>query len=543
MTFKPRWYQLEARECVYRGLSEPDPDPQLVVLPTGSGKTPLTAMFCLDALRASHQPRVMIVSHVKELLQQTYGKLLDLDSRFERLAGVYSAGLDRRDTDTQIVIGGIQSVYKRPKAFGKVNLLIIDEVHLLPEEDEGMYRKLIKGLLKSNPDLKIVGLTASPYRLKTGYIYGEDKLFKKIAFEAEIQTLIDQGYLTKIRSVGASLKVDATQFHLTRGDFDEKEMSEFFSLRVPATCSEILAQSEQRQSCLHFVSSVAHGEMLENEMRNRGIESVACVFGKTDKEERADFLARFKARDLKHLISMNVLTTGFDAPVVDMISLVRATMSPGLYQQMIGRGLRVFDDKEDCIVLDFGGNIKRHGPLDALLIKDGKKATKEGEAPVKECPNCKTFVPLGVRHCAWCFFEFPAPERKIEVAPSDDPLLKKQKKLVELEVEEVRYKHHMSKAGLPTVICEYTTNGLGEQKQIKEYVCFEHSGYPRRKASDWWSNRTDEIPCPRSVDEALRHLTSFEYPFKIPEKIYVCRNDKGYLSVKGERFREEEEDD
>jgi DNA repair protein RadD len=201
---------------------------------------------------------------------------------------------------------------------------------------------------------------------------------------------------------------------------------------------------------------------------------------------------------------VNVLTTGFDAPNIDCVAMLRPTLSPGLYYQMVGRGFRLCEGKKDCLVLDFGGNILRHGPVDAIRIKE-PGSNGGGEAPAKECPRCHSVIALGYQICPDCGFEFPVPERQSHDAKaSTASILSDEVTVAEYPVRSVSYSVHTKRdaqADAPrTMRVEYQT---GYTEWRSEWVCFEHTGWARKKAELWWKHRSNAL-VPETAEEAVR---------------------------------------
>ena len=228
-----------------------------------------------------------------------------------------------------------------------------------------------------------------------------------------------------------------------------------------------------------------------------------CVTGKTPKPERERILADFKAGKIKALTSQGVLTTGFDAPLIDLIVLLRATKSPGLYVQILGRGLRISPetDKKDCLVLDYGGNIARHGPIDQITVGRIQAGEGTGKAPIKECPECFELILAGLRVCPACQYEFPTQEIHDSQA-TGGALLSNQIEPEWLDVDEVFYNIH-EKMGKPpslqvTYRCGFET--------IREWVCFQHGGYAQQKAIQWWITRYGIESIPQKTKDAYKRI-------------------------------------
>lgn len=323
--------------------------------------------------------RVLILSHVKELLKQTADKLQTVCPEVK--VGIYSAGLKRRDTDHPVIVAGIQSVYQRACELGAFDLVIVDEAHLIPLDGDGTYRRFLADAKVINPNVRIIDFTATPFRLKAGPICTPDGVLNHVCYDVGICELIRDGFLCPLVTRAGKTMADTTHLHMRAGEFVADEVEDLMDQDelVGAACDEIVAQTIRRNATLIFASGVKHGQHIVDLLeREHGIEC-GFVCGETPSSERDATLGRFKAGDLYFLCNVNVLTTGFDAPNIDSIALLRPTMSPGLFYQMVGRGLRLHASKKDCLVLDFGGNVLRHGPVDALQVTTMDRG--DGQAP------------------------------------------------------------------------------------------------------------------------------------------------------------------
>jgi DNA repair protein RadD len=496
-----RPYQEEAVAAVYEHLRTQDDNP-CVVIPTAGGKTPVMAAICRDAV-GRWEGRVLILAHVKELLEQAVEKLHIMAPDLWMHIGVYSAGLRSRDTEHPIIVAGIQSVYKRAAELDRFDLVLVDEAHMIPPEGDGMYRTFLAEARIVNPNVRLVGLTATPYRMTTGMICGPENLLNEVCYETSVRELIVQGYLCPLRTKAGRQKVDTTGLHIRGGEFVAGEVEALMDddALVRDACREIVGHTEDRHSVLIFAAGVAHARHVQRVLEELGQEC-GCVFGETPSTERAATLERFRNGALKYLVNVNVLTTGFDAPNIDCVAMLRPTNSPGLYYQMVGRSFRLHPGKEDALVLDFGGNILRHGPVDALQIKDRSGAP--GEAPAKECPECQAVIHAAYAVCPECGYEFPPPEReRHDRRASDAAILSGEVTETEYEVAERTYRVH-TKYGAPedhpkTMRVDYRV-ALDEWQS--EWVCFEHTGYARAKAEAWWRRRSRE-PVPDTAAEGV----------------------------------------
>ena len=498
-----RPYQHAAVEAIYRHLRQRDDNP-CVVIPTGGGKTPVMATVCRDAV-GRWGGRVLILAHVKELLEQAREKLHVVAPEMWMKTGVYSAGLKSRDTDKPIIIAGIQSVFRRACELDAFDLVIIDEAHMIPPDGDGMYRKFLNDARTVNPSLRVIGLTATPFRMKSGMICGPQNILNEVCYEIGVKELIVQGYLCPLITKGSQTPVDTSGLHVRAGEFIAGEAEDLMNTDelVETACAEIIEQTRQRHSVLVFTTGVKHARRIAEALRKMSESDVGTVFGSTSNEDRDRVLADFKAGKLKFLVNVNVLTTGFDAPNIDCVAMVRPTMSPGLYYQMVGRGFRLFEGKENCLVLDFGGNVLRHGPVDAIRVREPVRRGN-GEAPAKQCPECQSVIAAGYTVCPDCGFEFPPPERsQHEATASTEGILSGEMSTSEHEVEEVFYSiHHKKDApedAPKTLRVEYR---IGFHQYQSEWICFEHTGWARKKAESWWRKRSN-APVPWSVAEAV----------------------------------------
>ncbi len=502
-----RPYQTEAVAAVYDHLRTCDDNP-CVVLPTASGKTPVMATICRDTVQV-WDGRVLILAHVKELLEQAVDKLHAMAPDLWHQIGVYSAGLKSRDTDHPIIVAGIQSVYRRACDLGRFDLILIDESHLIPPDGEGMYRQFLSDAKVINPHVRLVGLTATPYRMTTGTICAPDHLLNHVCYEVGVRELIVQGYLCPLKSKAGQRKADFDGLHLRGGEFIAGEVEALMDedALVGSACHEIIEHTKDRHAVLIFAAGVNHAQHVQRVITGLGHEC-GLVCGDTLPFDRADTLDRFKrggSGGLKYLVNVNVLTTGFDAPNVDCVVLLRPTNSPGLYYQMVGRGFRLHPSKDNCLVLDYGGNILRHGPVDALQIKD-PSGGGGGEAPAKECPKCQALIHAAYGVCPECGYEFPPPKREQHDRQATTAgVLTGEVTETERAVQDVYYSAHTKRdapEGHPrTLRVDYR---LGFNEYQSEWVCIEHppGSYARQKAEAWWRLRSHE-PCPTSVDEAV----------------------------------------
>ena len=502
---QPRYYQTAANEAVWKYFSEKSGN-CVVVLPTGAGKSLLIAMLIQQAL--DFGGRVVVLAHRKELLQQNADEIRGMIPGVD--VGVYSAGLKKREIHNAVVVAGIQSVFRKADDLGRRHLILVDEAHLISDLEESMYRRFL-GDMQKQEGLRIAGLTATPFRTGTGPICGPDRIFQRIVFESKTSELIQQGFLCPITNKVATSEVNTDSVPLKGGEFVDAEIQAVFGAEdvVKAACLEICDKAHDRHSILVFASGVAHAEQIAEILPGS-----AVVTGETMPIERAETLRRFEAGELRFLINVDVLTTGFNARNIDAIAILRATMSPGLFCQMVGRGLRLHDSCTNCLLLDFGGNIARHGSIDDENFGASKEQSngRRGEVAAqngrgKKCPACELDVAANARSCPECEFIFPV---KHEAKADDESQVTGAMPPEEWIVKDVVFRVHVPKRDAdavvtPSVRVDYVVSKTDEggnlaNTTIAEWICPQHSGFARNKFLAWWDAHSICDPPDNSAD-------------------------------------------
>jgi DNA repair protein RadD len=525
MTLQLRDYQRAAIDAIYDYFAAVTGHP-LVVIPTAGGKSLVAAAFIQEVLSQWPGERIIILTHVRELISQNFAELIRLWP--EAPAGIYSAGLNRRDVQAQILFAGIQSVHRKAFHIQRADLVLVDEAHLVPRQASATYRRLLGDLTRINPQLKVIGLTATPYRLDSGMLHkGPDALFDDIAFEVSVRELIDQGYLAPLISKQTSTQLDVSGVGTRGGEFiaGQLEAAVDHDPITQAAIDEVVAYGRDRRSWLLFCAGVDHACHVSEAVRARGV-SCATIFGHTPRAERDRIIAAFKRGEIRALASMGVLTTGFNAPAVDLIAMLRPTKSTGLYVQMAGRGTRLAPGKDNCLVLDFAGDVAHHGPIDLVKPRDKLNGEGDGEAPTKVCPACQTINALAARVCTDCGYVFPAPEVQLEATATTQPILSVGRPEW-VDVDAVTYHRH-EKPGRPASLRIDYHCGLVRHR---EWVCLEHGGYASRKAAQWWRRRDGSSEVPATVDEALARAEELRRPAQI-----AVRPNGRYTEVVHARF-------
>tara|TARA_R110000822_G_scaffold181396_1_gene321130 strand:+ start:4456 stop:6237 length:1782 start_codon:yes stop_codon:yes gene_type:complete len=391
--FKLRPYQQEAVDATLKHFRKSD-DSAVIVLPTGAGKSLVIAELARLARR-----KILVLTHVKELVEQNHAKY----QSYGLTAGIFSAGLKRKENRYQVTFASVQSVSANLDQFrDEYSLIIIDECHRVSGDESSQYQTIIELLRQQNDSLKVLGLTATPYRLAIGWIYRyhyrgfvrgrsgdsdeQNKPFAHCIYELPLSYMINRGYLTRPELVDAAVaQYDFSALSQNRfGEYAEKDVNQLLSKHQRVTraiVEQVMELAVKRKAVMIFAATVDHAREITGYLPEH---QTALITGATDLNERDLLIQRFKQQQLKYLVNVSVLTTGFDAPHVDFIAILRPTQSVSLYQQIVGRGLRLDEGKQDCLVIDYAGNsVNLHHP------EVGEKKPNPDSEPVQVfCPGC-----------------------------------------------------------------------------------------------------------------------------------------------------------
>lgn len=544
-TLVPHSYQYEAVDSTFDYFGTHFGNP-LIAMPTGTGKSVVIASFLERVFKYYPQSKVMVLTHVKELIQQNYMKLLNLWPGAP--AGINSAGLGKRDIHHRIIFAGIASVAKHAASFGHVDLVMIDEAHLVSDEDETMYRLFLDGLRAMNPMLKVIGYTATPFRTGVGMLT-EGNLFTDICFDITgmeaFNRLIHEGYLSPLVTKRTTTVLNTDGVHMRGGDFISKELQQAVDRDeiTEAACREAIELAADRNHWLVFCSGVQHAQNTAAILNSLGVSAIA-IHSKMKPKERDDAIRDWKAGKYRAAVNNNILTTGIDFPAIDCILMLRPTASTILWIQMLGRGTRcvyapgynlaIFEErmhaifeggKRNCLVLDYSRNIVRLGPINDPVIPR-KKGEKGGDAPVRICENCGMYNHASYRFCGgkkpdvdpttgqlvpvegYCGMEFEI-KNKLQFTASEEPVIKGEMPVVEVfKVDHITYAEHVKRDAKPGMRVTYYC-GL---RRFSEYVLLEHeNAYAARKGRNWWRERSD-LAAPLKTAQALERANELKTP-------------------------------
>ena len=515
-----RDYQRASIDATYHWFQNNPSGNPLLVLPTAAGKSVIAGKLMQEIVEQWPDQRILLLTHVKELIEQNYLKLMDMWPQAP--AGIYSASFNRREESAQILFAGIQSVYNKAMQIGWADLILVDEAHLIPKKTmTGMYRVFLDAMQRINPALRIIGLTATPYRLDSGLLTeGEGAIFHHVAYEVPIALLLERGYLSPLTTEPVKERISTQGVKKRGGDFVLSDLAKAVD-RDDITrnaVAEIMELGKDRKSWIIFCTSIAHASNVMEEISQHGIRA-GMVTGNTPKREREIALANFKAGMTRCLVNVDVLTTGFDAPNIDLLAMLRPTQSTALYVQIMGRGMRIHPGKTDCLVLDFAGNIARHGPVDAVDPKSKSGGDGTGEAPTKKCQACGATMHASASECADCGFLFPSKGPSHEDTASTLAALINAVEPDSYDITDVLYSRHKKEGKPDSLRVDYYQSF---RRVASEWVCIEHAGRAGSNARHWLAKRIDsdlisDLPVypPRTVTEVLDYADRLQKPKRL----------------------------
>ena len=518
--FDLRPYQKPIAEKVFTYMRNNPANHCLVALPTGAGKTVVLSDLIKKAIKKWPKTHVLVISHVKEILEQDH-KSIEFHTAMD--VGIYSAGIGKREKK-QVTVASIQSVFRRAKEFAKYKFIIIDECHLIPPSDKSMYRKFLLAMKGA----RYFGLTATPFRLGAGYIYGqEDSLFNDLVYDMtskeKFSGLIKDGFLCNLKTSATDIELETDGVKTVAGDFDQKMLSTKIDKDsiTKLAIKEIIQKGANYKKWLIFAIDIEHAENIAEELTQNGIPTMV-VHSKME-FDRDTVIRHYKLGTFRAIVNVNVLTTGFDDPEIDLIALLRPTKSPVIHVQTIGRGLRIAPNKDHCLILDFAGNTERLGPINDIVPYVKKKTKGGGEPITKRCPACDTIHHPTKKICDFCGHVFQFKTLLQANAKQVDVI--RDKTQVWLKVHDVEYQLY-KKTNSPSMVKVTYHCGL---RHYHEYVCVEHKGWAGYKAEHWMKFRGVE-GCRTAL--ALVHRSD---ELAVPNRVHIDKTEK-YPRIKDYSF-------
>jgi len=551
---KPREYQAWGVAALWDWFRNNQEGHPVIKMPTGTGKSIIIADAIQQAFGWQPTARVMMLTTSKQLIKQNYEKMLKVWPKAP--IGIYSAGLSSRDIYEPIIFAGIQSVADKANLFGHVDLVFIDECDRVPDDMKSQYRKFITGLIKFNPHVRFIGLTATDWRTGSGKITESDKcLFTDVAVDMctveSYNWFVEMGYLARLTSKRTTVKLDTDGVSVTGGEYNLAQLERAVNkadITIAALHEAMECGAMERRKWLVFCSGIDHCIDTAAIMNSMGIEARVCHSKSKDNDAAIEWFANYQGTAPAALINNDMLTVGFDDSGIDLLFILRPTKSSRLWVQILGRGTRPlfadgFDldtqegrlmaiaasDKQDTMVLDFAHNVLSMGPINDPLIPS-KKKKGSGVAPVKECPQCNEQVHASVKICPGimpvsgekCGYVFPE-NIKIQTNASEQEFIKKEEPAVIdiFKVDSVNYSIH-TKAGTENMLHVRYYCGV---RSFDDYVCIAHpEGTPaRRRAQRWWSDRARDakIPTPPDAQTALAWAAQLKTPTHLSVHVNV----------------------
>lgn len=369
MKFTPRWYQEEAINAGVNFMQGKKVEHGILICPTGSGKSVIIANIA-----SRLEGKTVVFQPSKEILQQNYAKFCSYGFR----AGIYSASAGIKFIDT-ITFATIGSVARKPHLFKQFKNIIIDECHLVNAE-EGMYKSFIESLVHA----KVLGLTATPYRLSTSGYGGamlrfitrtRPRIFSKVLYYIQNDVLFNEGFLAPLKYYSFNL-IDRSQLEMNKQGTDFTDASVRAYMRKVDMPSKTIEYAHKllnvRRNLLIFCSLIYDANIVA-----KGIPGAVVVHGETPAEERDRILNQFKKGIIRCVVNVGVLTTGFDYPALEAVLISRSTMSLALYYQIVGRVMRPYKYADGAAkegwVVDLGGNIDFFGKIETMKITHDEK--------------------------------------------------------------------------------------------------------------------------------------------------------------------------
>lgn len=556
-----RQYQTDAEDATFNWLNNSTALGGVIAQPTGVGKSHTQANIIRRAMSYRQSARIMGLTHVKALITQNANKLIEAWPHAP--LGIYSAGLKQRNMTMPITFGGIASVHKVIKAFGPQDLLFIDECHLLNPNAEGMYKTLVDMMLEQNKYLRVIGLTATWWRQGLGSIVDgsifQDKIIDQTGVDA-FNWFVEQGYLVKLIPRPTATKYDFSGVGITGGDYNQTEAAKAFDQAAitQRALQELCYYGHDRRKWLIFATGVDHAEHITDMLNAMGVPTT-CVHNRLSDAENDKRIEAHRRGDYRCIVNANKLTTGYDDPEIDLIGVLRLTMSVGLWVQMLGRGTRPYyvlggygreildtwegrhwaiqmGGKLNCLVLDFAGNTARLGPINDPVLPH-KAGPGGGPPPIKICETkklkwrdngavgCGAYNHPTTKFCDNCNNEFDFSVKFGAISHTDELITMDGPIMEWFDISHVFYEGTVGPSGKPYLRVTYWSG----KKKFIDMVFLGSDGYLLHKAKGWWSARFRGEGIPPDVSQALPYAN--RQWLKEPRRVLVHSNKKPYPEI------------
>ncbi|MFA5166769.1 MAG: DEAD/DEAH box helicase family protein [Candidatus Paceibacterota bacterium] len=466
---------------------------------TGFGKSLVMAELTSIGLKNGKRVLQLVPNH--KLCTQNYKQAFDyVDNKHKPLIGICSAQSKTFQINRQAVIATQTSFLSRRATSGRFDLLIVDECDLISPDVGTTYQKIIKSLRRINPNMKITGLTGSPYRANQGTIHDKVKdgnvIFEGQCYESDIPYLIHEGFLSSIEMLNTHYQADLEGVKKIGNDFDANEVGVRFDKIIDNAVEDfkILLDEKNIKTALIFASTIPNGKRIVEKYGNDN--ECKLAHGDLTQYERDKLIHWLEnGTGKRYLVNVGLYTRGFDYQALQALVLLRATLSLRLYIQIMGRVLRSHDEKEVAYVADYGSNVARFGPIDAIVPP---KPPRKGDALKKEClaildgtiefegvtyragEQCSYMNPIGLKKCRVCQAEFiNTDESGLYVMRTKAQALaeKLADNTVTYEVDKVTYVIGPSKDGTDMIkMLFWADDELGTQLLHTQFICLNHTG-------------------------------------------------------------------
>lgn len=551
----PRPYQRTTLDALWLALQH-----ELAVLgelPCSAGKTIIFSKLIQRLLAENPSFRVLILLDRNILVTQSRDKLIAVAPELKDDIGIVCASVtSEKDHSKRVTIASRQSLINQLDTFEPVNLVIVDEAHLMAmpkegEEPDDQYGRILQRLWQYNSRARLLAVTATPYRLSEGYIFGrrhKGKLrpyFKELHHKITTGELEALGFLAPLKGVTAvpdDFNLDQVGF--VAGEYNLGRLSDLMERQVHIA-SAVKAWKEHasdRKKTLAFCVTIRHAETLAKAFNDAGIPALA-IHSELDPMENYTRMQALENGTARVFTSVAKLTTGMDVPDIDCILMCRATKSTALYKQKIGRGQRIAPGKTDCLVIDMVGNNEEHGTnLDKLKVRwSSGNGEVQSNSTVKECPECEAELHIAVRICPECDFEFPRPQETEAHDPTMEGVEYGSLPPVSMKVKEMYLSEHISKKNERSILkirLEMEKEGDFRTITSNLWICFPEDGYTGfavEKGRTLWDTLSEgRVAYPESTKKALEH----ERELIMPDYATVDFSGR-YPEVKGVEYREE----
>ena len=526
--FSLRPYQIDALNVIHNDLSESN-NPVLLQAIMGSGKTVIVCRL-INRYYFDSDKKFLILAHKQELVSQFLKTFQEKTNIPLYDIGISCSGLNQKTINRRITIASVQTFFNQVESFGYTDLVVIDEAHRISIGTNSQYDKVLNTLKSNNEQLRILGITATPYRLGHGYIYGDmcsgENLFPKLNHHIKYEGLKNAGYLMPLHGlvcIDDEMTEDMSKVNI-RGDYDLFDIDQIMRKSVHLSSAK-KAIEEHCQDYNHicvFCCTIEHAIKIHELL---GDECTLVHSELTDIERNQNMNSWIEGRK-RIMASVNILIEGFDFPALDCLVMARPTKSTSLYLQAVGRVLRICESKEKAFLLDLTTNTNNFGTdLDNIKVNVPKKVQEKIDIIkrlFKICPECQKEVSSALVFCD-CGYQFKSVGVSDSVSEVNlEPVYFSKTEPVWHKISNIKFFIHKKEGKPDSLRVEYHNENIYKSRICSEWVCLFHDGYAQRKAQEWWTDNTD-VNLPQDIDEAIRVI---DFAMMKPVEILIDESGK-----------------